>query len=74
MTFENEIKNFLLKNFPNALIDLQDYAGDDNHFTLKIKDASLMGKKRLEQHRIINKILNPLYEKGLHALQIEILE
>lgn len=74
MTFASELKEVLFGHFPDAVIDLIDYAGDDNHFMLKIKDESLLGKKRLEQHRIINRVLDPLYKKGLHALQIEILK
>lgn len=74
MSFETEIKESLLSAFPDAKIDLVDYAGDDNHFILTIKEKNLFGKTRVAQHRMINKILDPLYRKGLHALQIEILE
>lgn len=74
MSFYQQILDALKKDFSEAQIELQDTVGDDNHFHLKIQDVSLKGKNRLAQNRLINKSLKELYDQGLHALQIEIVD
>ncbi len=46
--------------------------GNDTHFTIKLAAKSLMGKKHIEQHKIINELLKEEFVNGLHALSIKI--
>jgi BolA protein len=53
------------------------HAGDDGsghtHYRLRISAHSLAGRSRVDQHRLINTAVAPLFEQGLHALAIEVL-
>ncbi|WPY01077.1 BolA family transcriptional regulator [Candidatus Trichorickettsia mobilis] len=44
----------------------------ETHFFIKISADILKEKTRLEQHNIINKLLDDEFNNGLHALSIKI--
>ncbi|WP_316354387.1 BolA family protein [Candidatus Trichorickettsia mobilis] len=44
----------------------------ETHFSIKISADILKEKTRLEQHSIINKLLDDEFSNGLHALSIKI--
>ena len=41
---QEEIEKLLKEGFPDAEIEIQDLAGDDNHFAAKIRSSSLRAK------------------------------
>ncbi|MDR3494582.1 MAG: BolA family transcriptional regulator [Ancalomicrobiaceae bacterium] len=43
----------------------------ETHFRIRIVAASLTGKSRIEQHRVINSVLKDELAAGVHALAIE---
>jgi BolA protein len=45
----------------------------DSHFQIKISADILKKYKRIEQHRIINNLLQDEFSEGLHALSINII-
>ena len=45
--------------------------GGETHFRLDIVSAAFQGKSRIERHRLVNEILAPAFERGLHALAIK---
>lgn len=47
-------------------------AGAHTHLTINIKAAVLENHGRLEQHKIINKLLAKEFQTGLYALSIKI--
>ncbi len=53
------------------------HAGDDgsgeSHYNLTIVSACFSGLSRIERHRMINKLLAPVWAEGLHALSIKAL-
>ena len=44
----------------------------ETHFRILIAAAELVGKSRVMQHRLINELMAPEFEAGLHALAIEV--
>ncbi len=45
----------------------------ESHFKIIISAETLNGKTPLEQHRIINKLLEEEFNQGLHALSIKVI-
>jgi BolA protein len=44
----------------------------ETHFRVRIVSDVFAGKTRIEAHRMVNAALAPEFERGLHALAIEI--
>jgi stress-induced morphogen len=69
---QNKLQKILKNNFPNAEIKLTDLVGDQNHYSLEIKDEIFNGKNMVAQHKIINSVLREYLDSGeLHALQLK---
>jgi len=45
--------------------------GGETHFRIDVASPAFAGKSRIERHRIVNAVLAPAFERGLHALAIE---
>ena len=67
---QEEIERLLKEGFPDADIEIQDLAGDDNHFSAKIKSSSLKGKSRVQQHQMVYNSLKGKMGNELHALAL----
>jgi stress-induced morphogen len=66
-----KLKKILQKSFPEAKIELVALVDDDNHYSLTITDSIFAGKKRVEQHKIVNNALKEVIGDTLHAIQIK---
>ncbi len=67
----DQIKAFLLKAFPDALIDLKDLAGDNDHFEATITTRAFQGKTRIQQHQMVYEALQGHMGTKLHALSLK---
>jgi len=67
---QEEIEKLLKEGFPDADIEIQDLAGDDNHFSAKIKSPLFKGKNRVQQHQMVYKALKGKMGAELHALAL----
>ena len=65
-----EIEILLKEGFPDADIYVQDLAGDDNHFSAKIKSTQFKGKSRVQQHQMVYNALKGKMGNELHALAL----
>ena len=45
--------------------------GGETHFRIDVVSPAFSGKSRIERHRIVNAVLAPAFQRGLHALAIE---
>jgi BolA protein len=45
--------------------------GGETHFRIDVVSPAFAGKSRIERHRIVNAVLAPAFQRGLHALAIE---
>ena len=69
-----EIKNLIKKSIPDAEIVIEDTAGDENHYSARIKSKIFIGKTMVEQHKIVYKALNGKMGNELHALALTTIE
>lgn len=79
----SEIKKLLSQKLNLSFIELEDFSashashsqnkgGDETHLKLTIKKDDFKGLSRIEIHKKINSVVTDEFEKGLHALTIEI--
>ena len=47
-----EIESMIKEALPDAIIDIQDLAGDGNHYSATITSSAFNGKSKIEQHKI----------------------
>ena len=66
-----EIEALIKEALPDALVEIQDLAGDGNHYSATITSASFSGKSKIEQHKIVYNSLNGKMGNELHALAIK---
>ena len=69
-----EIKILIKKAIPDAEINIQDLAGDENHYSATIKSKIFTGKSKIDQHKLVYKALNGKMGNELHALAINTIE
>ncbi|GBR07671.1 BolA family transcriptional regulator [Asaia siamensis] len=46
--------------------------GDETHFTMTIVSERFGGMNRVARHRLVNELLKPEFETGLHALSLKL--
>ncbi len=66
----HEIEGMVKTAFPDAYIELQDLAGDDNHYSITVTDESFKGKTRVAQHKMVFDALGGHVGTTLHALAV----
>ena len=69
-----EIEKLIKDAMPDAEINIQDLAGDENHYSATIKSKMFSGKSKIEQHKIVYKALKGEMGNGLHALALNTIE
>jgi len=67
----SELQTLVQNALPDAIIEIKDLAGDDNHYSITIKSEQFRNKSRLEQHQIVYSALQDKMGTILHALQIQ---
>tara|TARA_B100000029_G_scaffold326234_1_gene318698 strand:- start:47 stop:277 length:231 start_codon:yes stop_codon:yes gene_type:complete len=65
-----EIENMIKEAIPDALVKIEDLAGDENHYSATIKSKIFKGKSKIDQHKLVYKALKGKMGKELHALAI----
>lgn len=68
---EEIIKAKLADFFVGDSIEVIDYAGDQDHFTIKIKSTKFEGLRTLDKQKMVFKALGDLVGK-IHAMQFEL--
>ena len=69
-----KINELIKKKFPDADIEINDTAGDSNHYSATISTQEFRGKSRIEQHKLIYKALEGAMDESngiLHALALQ---
>ena len=70
----NEIENLIKEAMPDAEVNIQDFARDENHYSATIKSKVFSGKSKIEQHKIVYKALKGKMGTELHALALNTVE
>ena len=66
-----EIESLIREAMPDAIIDIQDLAGDGNHYSATITSSKFSGKSKIEQHKMVYNSLKGRMGNELHALAIK---
>jgi len=67
----DDIKKLILDALPDADIELEDLAGDNDHWRARIVSSAFNGKSRVQQHQLIYRALKGRMGGELHALALE---
>jgi len=67
----DQIKSFILKAFPDALIEMKDFVGDSDHFIATITTKAFRGKTRIQQHQMVYESLQGHMGTRFHALSLK---
>ena len=66
-----EIENFIKEAMPDATVEIQDLAGDGNHYSATVISTHFSGKTKIEQHKMVYNSLKGRMGNELHALAIK---
>ena len=66
-----DLENHLREAFPDATIEIEDLAGDGDHYRAKIVSSAFAGLNRVRQHQLVYAALKGKMGGELHALALE---
>ena len=66
-----DIKNLIKEAMPDATIEIQDLAGDGNHYSATVTSSQFSGKSKIEQHKMVYNSLKGKMGNELHALALK---
>jgi len=66
-----EIEKLIKEALPDALVEIQDLAGDGNHYSAIVTSSTFTGKSKIEQHKIVYNSYKGKMGNELHALAIK---
>ena len=66
-----EIEALIKEGLPDAVIEIQDLAGDSNHYSATIISSKFSGKSKIEQHKMVYNSLKGKMGNELHAFAIK---
>ena len=66
-----EIENLIKEAMPDASIEIQDLAGDGNHYSAPVTSSEFSEKSKIEQHKMVYNSLKGKMGNELHALAIK---
>ena len=66
-----EIQRLIKESIPDAVINIQDLAGDGDHYAAHVQSAALKGKTRVQQHQMVYQALQGRMGDELHALALQ---
>tara|TARA_E500000178_G_C16815778_1_gene659115 strand:+ start:258 stop:494 length:237 start_codon:yes stop_codon:yes gene_type:complete len=67
---KNEIEKMIIAALPDALVDIKDLAGDDNHYAATVTSILFKGKSKVTQHKMVYDALDGKMGGVLHALSL----
>ena len=67
----NDIIALIKAGLPDAEIELEDLAGDNDHWKAIVTSAAFKGKLRVAQHQMVYATLGSKMGNELHALALE---
>ena len=66
-----EIEVLIKESFPDATIEIQDLAGDGNHYSATVISSKFAGKTKVQQHKMVYDSLRGKMGNELHALALK---
>ena len=66
-----EIEKHIKDALPDSKVEIQDLAGDGNHYSATVTSGQFSGKSKIEQHKMVYNSLKGKMGNELHALAIK---
>ena len=66
-----DIERLIKERFPDALVSIDDLAGDGDHYAATVVSEAFRGKSRVQQHQIVYEALKEQMGGALHALALQ---
>ena len=66
----SEIERLIKESLPDAVVEIQDLAGDGDHYSATIVSSAFKGKSRVQQHQLVYAALKGRMGGELHALAL----
>lgn len=65
-----DIEKLIKDKFPDATVEIQDLAGDGDHYAARVTTSAFKGKSRVQQHQMVYDALGGRMGGVLHALAL----
>jgi len=65
-----DISRLIKAAFPDADVEIQDLAGDGDHYSATVRSSAFAGKSRVQQHQMVYGALQGRMGGQLHALAL----
>lgn len=65
-----EVRQLVLKGFPEAKVEVSDMTGTLDHFDITVISRAFAGKPLIEQHRMLYAVLDAEMKDRIHAVQL----
>ena len=62
-----EIERLIKEAFSDATVEIQDLAGDGNHYSATVTSSKFSGKSKIEQHKMVYNSLKGKMGNEVHA-------
>ena len=66
----SEIERLIKAKLPDAAVEIQDLAGDGDHYSAHVTSSAFAGKSRVAQHQMVYEALGGRMGGVLHALAL----
>ena len=66
-----DIMTLIKQGIPDAEVEIQDLAGDGDHYAATVVSAAFKGKSRVQQHQLVYQALKGQMGGVLHALALQ---
>ena len=68
---KQEIEAMIREALPDAKVEINDLAGDGEHYSARVVSASFKGKSLVQQHQLVYAALKGRMGGVLHALALQ---
>lgn len=65
-----DIERLIRESLPDAVVQIQDLAGDGDHYSATVVSSAFKGKSRVQQHQLVYAALKGRMGGELHALAL----
>mgnify|MGYP005738718637 CR=1 FL=1 len=66
-----DIERMIKEAIPDAVVTIQDLAGDGDHYAAQVISKAFQGKTRIKQHQMVFDALQGRMGEQLHALTLQ---
>ena len=66
-----QIESLIKEALPDAIVEIQDLAGDGNHYSATVISSQFVGKTKIQQHKMVYDSLKGKMGNELHALALK---